>query len=161
MHTCISCQSPFCCTLMYAVDKLKSQLGDATPQNSVLIQRNIKVRSFKNILPCASMASGDDTTLWKYKVIELTMGWMSMSSFYFLANWSFHLIFSLIVFSFLSIGNQPDGHQSHSPTIGQPPNTIPFSEYHMKNYFKNIHWDLLRWVKTNLASEPFYLILNW
>ena len=61
MHIFISCQSSF---LLYSiVDKLKSQLGDATPQNSVLIQRNIKVRSFKNILPCASMASGDDTTL--------------------------------------------------------------------------------------------------
>ena len=55
-------------------------------------------------------------------------------------NWQLYLI-PVCLFVFLSIGNQRDGHQSHSPIIGQPRNTILFSEYLCKTIWrrKNIY----------------------
>ena len=135
MHICISCQSSLCCTLIYVCcGQVEKPIRGCNPLEFCAYSKKYKSEILQKHSPLCKHGIG-----WWHHFVKVQSDWVDdgldvnviILLFSQLVILPFYLIFSLIVFFFLSIGNQADGHQSHSPTIGQPPNTIPFSEYHI------------------------------
>ena len=171
-------QSPFCCTPMKTVDKLKSQLGNATKPLRFRGIQSIKVRSFKNILPTAAIGWWHHFVKVESRVddgadFNITSLPFSMDNFtftfcqlvispnlcpvfcYLFSDWKFYLSVTFYFLSFCQLViNVMD--ISHTPPSSVNLETQFFSV--------NICVKLSEEEKTFIgafASELLSLILNW